>query len=54
VLASAERYGVPLDAGVWTEPTAIVEPDPERASHYAKGYEEHLGRLEEARGRARH
>src|SRR4051794_3859681 len=54
VLASAERYGVPLDAGVWTEPTAIVEPDPGRASYYAKGYEEHLGRLKEARGRARH
>lgn len=54
VLAAAERYGVTLDAGVWTAPTAIVEPDPERASHYGKGYEEHLGRLEEARGRARH
>ncbi|MEU1477291.1 FGGY-family carbohydrate kinase [Streptomyces sp. NPDC005760] len=53
VLAAAERYGVSLDAGIWTEPTAIVEPDAGRASYYAKGYEEHLGRVEEARGRAR-
>ncbi|WP_328747522.1 carbohydrate kinase [Streptomyces sp. NBC_00285] len=53
VLAAAERYGVPLDAAAWTEPTAIVEPDAGRASYYAKGYEEHLVRLREARGRAR-
>ncbi|MFF4058441.1 FGGY family carbohydrate kinase [Streptomyces sp. NPDC001668] len=53
VLAAAERYGVSLDAGIWTEPTAIVEPEAGRASYYAKGYEEHLGRVEEARGRAR-
>lgn len=53
VLAAAERYGVPLDAGAWTEPTAIVEPDAGRSVHYAKGYEEHLVRLAEARGRGR-
>ncbi|MET7688765.1 FGGY-family carbohydrate kinase [Streptomyces sp. NPDC005483] len=53
VLAATERFGVPLDAGAWTEPTAIVEPDAGRASSYAKGYEEHLVRVAEARGRAR-
>ncbi|MER7563385.1 FGGY-family carbohydrate kinase [Streptomyces sp. NPDC097941] len=53
VLAAAERYGVSLDAGAWTEPTAIVEPDPGRSAYYSKRYEEHLGRLKEARGRAR-
>jgi sugar (pentulose or hexulose) kinase len=53
VLAAAERYGVSLDAGAWTEPTAIVEPDPGRSAYYSKRYEEHLDRLEEARGRAR-
>jgi sugar (pentulose or hexulose) kinase len=53
VLAAAERYGVPLDTGVWTEPTAVVEPDPGRAAFYAKGYEEHLDRLAGARARAR-
>jgi sugar (pentulose or hexulose) kinase len=53
VLAAAERYGVSLDAGAWTEPTAIVAPDPGRTSSYAKEYEEHLVRLEAARGRAR-
>lgn len=52
VLAAAERYGVSLDAGVWTEPTAIVEPDPGRSAYYSKGFEEHLGRLDVARGRA--
>ncbi|MFI5687081.1 FGGY family carbohydrate kinase [Streptomyces sp. NPDC051636] len=54
VLAAAERYGNPLDAASWTRPTAIVEPDADRAASYAKGYEEHLQRLAEARGRARH
>jgi xylulokinase/erythritol kinase len=52
VLAAAERYGVSLDAGVWTEPTAVVEPDPERSAYYSKGFQEHLVRLDEARGRA--
>lgn len=51
VLAAAERYGVPLDAGVWTRPTEIVEPDAGRAAYYAKGFEEHLARLAVARGR---
>ena len=51
VLAAAERYGVSLDVGAWTEPTVIVEPDQGRATYYAKGFEEHLERLEEARGR---
>ncbi|MGI5369962.1 FGGY family carbohydrate kinase [Streptomyces iakyrus] len=53
VLAAAERYGVPLDAEVWTRPTAVVEPDPEQAAFYARGYEEHLDRLAGARARAR-
>ncbi len=53
VLAAAERYGVPLDAEVWTRPTAVVEPDPERAAFYSRGYEEHLDRLAGARARAR-
>ncbi|GAA2271907.1 FGGY-family carbohydrate kinase [Streptomyces hawaiiensis] len=53
VLAAAERYGVPLDAEAWTQPTAVVEPDPERAAFYARGYEEHLDRLAGARARAR-
>ncbi|MFE7274358.1 FGGY family carbohydrate kinase [Streptomyces sp. NPDC057623] len=53
VLAAAERYGVALDAAAWTRPTAVVEPDAGRAAYYAQGYEEHLARLSEARGRAR-
>ncbi|MFF4687338.1 FGGY family carbohydrate kinase [Streptomyces sp. NPDC001307] len=53
VLAAAERYGVPLDTAAWTEPTRVVEPDPDRAAYYAKGYEEHLELLAEARQRAR-
>ncbi|MEU3937584.1 FGGY-family carbohydrate kinase [Streptomyces sp. NPDC029044] len=53
VLAAAERYGVPLDAEVWTKPTAVVEPDPGRAAFYTRGYEEHLDRLAGARARAR-
>lgn len=53
VLAAAERYGVVLDAEAWTRPTAVVEPDAGRAAYYAKGYEDHLARLTEARGRAR-
>ncbi|MEV5320470.1 FGGY-family carbohydrate kinase [Streptomyces sp. NPDC052687] len=53
VLAAARRYGVRLDAGAWTRPAAVVEPDPDRAAYYAKGYEEHLARLTEARARAR-
>ncbi|WP_406477769.1 FGGY family carbohydrate kinase [Streptomyces sp. NBC_01615] len=53
VLAAAARYGVALDASAWTEPTGVVEPDAGRAGYYAKGYEEHLARLTEARGRAR-
>ncbi|CAL9571922.1 Erythritol kinase [Streptomyces sp. enrichment culture] len=52
VLAAAERFGVELDAGAWTRPTAVVEPDADRAAYYAKGYEEHLARLTEARARA--
>lgn len=52
VLAAAERYGVALDTTLWTEPTAIVEPDPGRSAYYSKGYAEHLGRLDVARGRA--
>jgi hypothetical protein len=53
VLAAAERYGVPLDAGVWTRPTQIVEPDAGRAAYYAKGFEDHLARLAAARHRSR-
>ncbi|WP_328976454.1 FGGY-family carbohydrate kinase [Streptomyces canus] len=52
VLAAAERYGVSLDAGVWTAPTAIVEPDPGRSAYYAKGFQEHVARLDVARGAA--
>ncbi|MGW0188764.1 FGGY family carbohydrate kinase [Streptomyces sp. NPDC003362] len=52
VLAAAERFGVGLDTGAWTRPTAVVEPDADRAAYYAKGYEEHLARLTEARARA--
>ncbi len=53
VLAAAERYGVPLEAEAWTRPTEVVEPDPGRAAFHTRGYEEHLGRLAEARTRAR-
>ncbi|PPS74559.1 MULTISPECIES: FGGY-family carbohydrate kinase [Streptomyces] len=53
VLAAAERYGAGLDTPAWTKPTAVVEPDPDRAAFYAKGYEEHLDRLAGARARAR-
>ena len=53
VLAAAERYGVPLDAGVWTRPTETVEPDAGRAAFYAKGFEDHLARLAAARHRSR-
>ncbi|MEG8277478.1 FGGY-family carbohydrate kinase [Streptomyces sp. AHA2] len=53
VLAAAGRYGVPLDARAWTRPTAVVEPDPDRAARYAQGYAEHLDRLAQARDRAR-
>ncbi|WDF38117.1 carbohydrate kinase [Streptomyces sp. T12] len=53
VLAAAERYGVALDAQAWTRPAAVVEPDGGRAAYYTQGYEEHLTRLAEARGRAR-
>ncbi|MFF8933927.1 FGGY family carbohydrate kinase [Streptomyces paradoxus] len=53
VLAAAGRYGVPLDAEAWTKPTAVVEPDPDRAAFHASGYEEHLDRLAGARARAR-
>ncbi|WP_369195614.1 FGGY family carbohydrate kinase [Streptomyces djakartensis] len=49
VLAAAGRYGVPLDARAWTRPTAVVEPDPDRAARYTEGYAEHLGRLARAR-----
>lgn len=51
VLAAAERYGVALDAGHWTRPTAVVEPDPRRAKRYADAYPDHLARLEAARNR---
>ncbi|WP_030314522.1 FGGY-family carbohydrate kinase [Streptomyces sp. NRRL B-3229] len=51
VLAAAERFGASLDAGVWTEPTAVVEPDPGRSAYYSEGFQEHLGRLDAARGR---
>ncbi|MEU5362919.1 FGGY-family carbohydrate kinase [Streptomyces sp. NPDC005925] len=53
VLAAAERYGVALDAAAWTRPTAVVEPDPGRATYYAKGFEDHLTRLAQARERTR-
>ncbi|MEV3973928.1 FGGY-family carbohydrate kinase [Streptomyces sp. NPDC050698] len=53
VLAAAERYGAGLDARAWTRPTAVVEPDPDRAAYYTRGYGEHLERLGEARTRAR-
>ena len=53
VLAAAERYGVALDAGAWTRPTTVVEPDAGRAAYYARGYEGHLARLAQARDRAR-
>ncbi|MEU4931793.1 FGGY-family carbohydrate kinase [Streptomyces yokosukanensis] len=53
VLAAAERHGVALDRAAWTEPARVVEPDPDRAAYYAKGYEEHLELLAGARQRAR-
>ncbi|MGW7495658.1 FGGY family carbohydrate kinase [Streptomyces luteogriseus] len=53
VLAAAERYGVGLDARAWTKPTAVVEPDPDRAAFYTSGYAQHLDRLAQARDRAR-
>ncbi|MFF5492300.1 FGGY family carbohydrate kinase [Streptomyces aquilus] len=51
VLAAAQRYGVALDAAAWTRATAVVEPDPGRAAYYAKGYEDHLRRLDAALAR---
>ncbi|MFF1811355.1 FGGY family carbohydrate kinase [Streptomyces sp. NPDC058251] len=54
VLAAAARHGVALDTAAWTQPTAIVTPDPARAAYYAKAYEDHLAHLAEARRRARH
>ncbi|WP_405831709.1 FGGY family carbohydrate kinase [Streptomyces sp. NBC_01176] len=53
VLAAAERYGIALDTAAWTEPTAVVRPDPGRAAYYAEGYEDHLSRLARAREHAR-
>ncbi|WP_434589501.1 FGGY family carbohydrate kinase [Streptomyces sp. A5-4] len=53
VLAAAARYGLELDVAAWTAPTAVVEPDPERARFYARGYAAHLARLAESRTRAR-
>ncbi|MCM2391969.1 FGGY family carbohydrate kinase [Streptomyces albipurpureus] len=53
VLAAAARSGTELDAGVWTAPVEVVEPDPARAAFYAKAYEEHLDRLAVARALAR-
>ncbi|MFI9805798.1 FGGY family carbohydrate kinase [Streptomyces sp. NPDC052301] len=53
VLAAAERYGVPLDSAAWTEPTRVIEPAPDRAAFYTKGYDEHLELLARARRRAR-
>ncbi|WSQ09246.1 carbohydrate kinase [Streptomyces sp. NBC_01231] len=53
VLAAAERFGIALDPAAWTEPTAVVEPDPDRAAYYAAGFDEHLVRLAAARDRAR-
>ncbi|TXS78598.1 carbohydrate kinase [Streptomyces sp. sk2.1] len=53
VLAAARRFGTELDTAAWTAPTGIVEPDPARAAHYAKEYEDHLTRLAAARTRAR-
>ncbi|WP_009996221.1 FGGY-family carbohydrate kinase [Streptomyces clavuligerus] len=53
VLAAAERYGVELDTAAWTEPTAVVEPDPARAEFYTKAYADHRERLAAARERAR-
>ncbi|QFZ76340.1 carbohydrate kinase [Streptomyces fagopyri] len=54
VLAAAERHGIALDRAAWTEPTAVVRPDPGRAAYYTGGYEDHLSRLASARERARH
>ncbi|MFJ4684921.1 FGGY family carbohydrate kinase [Streptomyces sp. NPDC088789] len=51
VLAAAGRFGVPLDTTAWTAPTRVVEPAPERVAYYARGYEDHLTRLEWARAR---
>ena len=48
-MAAAERYGVALDAEVWTKPTSVVEPDATRAAYYAGAYEDHLSRLAGAR-----
>ncbi|MEV7717352.1 MULTISPECIES: FGGY-family carbohydrate kinase [unclassified Streptomyces] len=53
VLAAAQRFGTELDTATWTAPTSIVEPDPARAAHYTKAYEDHLNRLADARTRAR-
>ncbi|MEU6351167.1 FGGY-family carbohydrate kinase [Streptomyces sp. NPDC047072] len=49
VLAAAERYGVSLDVGGWTEPTVVVEPDAGRVAFYDEGYAEYLGRVKRAR-----
>ncbi|MER5767050.1 FGGY-family carbohydrate kinase [Streptomyces sp. NPDC001985] len=53
VLAAAERFGVALDTAAWTAPTAVVEPDPERAAFYCGVYRDHRERLAAARARAR-
>ncbi|MGW1954795.1 FGGY family carbohydrate kinase [Streptomyces sp. NPDC001920] len=49
VLAAASRFGLDLDTAAWTEPTALVEPDAERAAYYARAYQDHLARLARAR-----
>ncbi|MFE9018848.1 FGGY family carbohydrate kinase [Streptomyces sp. NPDC007808] len=53
VLAAASRFGLALDTAAWTEPTAVVEPDAERAAYYARSYQDHLARLARARHTAR-
>ncbi|GAA2073921.1 FGGY-family carbohydrate kinase [Actinomadura alba] len=51
VLAAARRFGTGLDAGEWTRPAGVREPDPSRAAYYADGYAGYLRRLTAARQR---
>jgi erythritol kinase (D-erythritol 1-phosphate-forming) len=49
VLVGAAARGEGLDEATWTEPTGVVEPDPDRVPGYAGGYRDYLDLLAAAR-----
>jgi xylulokinase/erythritol kinase len=49
VLVGAAARGEALDAGAWTAPEDVVEPDPARARRYDDGYRRYLDHLAAAR-----